>query len=107
MAKSVTEADFKPLTSLVCSDDSHLHFEVGPDSACGQPRFWARFPALWSGCRLTHGVLRGRVGFEARLEKTLLTTQLEEQDVLHPHGLRVGWSVANTSLLLGNDYFHH
>ncbi|XP_037635983.1 heterogeneous nuclear ribonucleoprotein U-like protein 2 isoform X2 [Sebastes umbrosus] len=85
--------------------DSHLHFEVSPDCAGGQPRFWARFPSLWSGCRLTHGVLQGRVGFEVRLERKLLTTQLEEQEDVDPYGLRVGWSVANTSLLLGEDDF--
>lgn len=85
----------------VCTVDSHLHFEAGPDGACGQPRFWAQFPSLWSGCRLTHGVLQGRVGFEVRLERKLLTTQLEEQE--DPYGLRVGWSVADTSLLLGKD----
>ncbi|KAF1384853.1 hypothetical protein PFLUV_G00124490 [Perca fluviatilis] len=85
--------------------DRHLHFEVGPDCACGQPRFWARFPSLWSGCRLTHGVLQGRVSFEVRLERKLLTTQLEEQEHMDPYGLRVGWSVSNTSLLLGEDEF--
>ncbi|XP_044061283.1 heterogeneous nuclear ribonucleoprotein U-like protein 2 [Siniperca chuatsi] len=85
--------------------DSHLHFEVGPDCSCGQPRFWARFPLLWSGCRLTHGVLQGRVGFEVRLERKLLTAQLEEQEDMDPYGLRVGWSVASTSLLLGEDEF--
>nr|XP_046261281.1 heterogeneous nuclear ribonucleoprotein U-like protein 2 [Scatophagus argus] len=85
--------------------DSHLHFQMGPECACGQPRFWARFPSLWSGCRLTHGVLQGRVGFEVRLEKKLLTSQLEEQEDTNPHGLRVGWSMANTSLLLGEDEF--
>lgn len=88
---------------LVCTDGSHLHFEVGPDCACGQPRFWARFPSLWSGCRLTHGVLQGRVGFEVRLERKLLTTQLDGQEDMDPYGLRVGWSMANTSLLLGKD----
>ncbi|KAL6117393.1 uncharacterized protein ACO6RY_15188 [Pungitius sinensis] len=82
---------------------SHLHFEGGPDGACGQPRFWARFPSLWSGCRLTHGVLQGKVGFEVRLERKLLPTQLEEQEDMDPCGLRVGWSTANTSLLLGED----
>lgn len=86
-----------------CTDDSHLHFEVGPDGACGQPRFWARFPLLWSGCRLTHGAFQGRVGFEVRLERTLSNTQ----DEMDPHGLRVGWSMTNTSLLLGKDSFHH
>ncbi|KAM8733380.1 heterogeneous nuclear ribonucleoprotein U-like protein 2 isoform 1-T1 [Acanthopagrus schlegelii] len=79
--------------------DSHLHFEVGSDGVCGQPRFWARFPLLWSGCRLTHGVFQGRVGFEVRLERTLSNTQ----DEMDPHGLRVGWSMTNTSLLLGED----
>lgn len=93
------------LIFVVCTDDRHLHFEVGPDCACGQPRFWARFPLLWSGCRLTHGVLQGRVGFEVRLERKLLTTQLEEQEV--PYGLRVGWSMANASLLLGKDWAHY
>ncbi|KAK5864678.1 hypothetical protein PBY51_015902 [Eleginops maclovinus] len=83
--------------------DGHLHFEVGPDGAWGQPRFWAQFPSLWSGCRLTHGVLQGRVGFELRLEKKLLTTQLQEQVEVDPYGMRVGWSVAHSSLLLGVD----
>ncbi|KAF7667620.1 hypothetical protein LDENG_00053440 [Lucifuga dentata] len=83
-----------------------LHFEVGPDGACGQPRFWSQFPLLWSGCRLTHGVLQGKVGFEVRLERKLLPTQLGEQeegDRVEAYGLRVGWSVANSSLLLGKD----
>ncbi|KAM7389885.1 hypothetical protein PAMP_023831 [Pampus punctatissimus] len=80
--------------------DSHLHFEVGPDGT-GQPRFWDRFPLLWSGCRLSHGVVQGRVGFEVRLERKLLITQIEDR--VEPYGLRVGWSVANTSLLLGEE----
>ncbi|RVE67388.1 hypothetical protein OJAV_G00102360 [Oryzias javanicus] len=54
--------------------DCHLHFEVGPDGCSGQPRFWDRFPLLWSGCRLTHGVQQGMVGFEVRVERKLLTS---------------------------------
>ncbi|KAM3836030.1 heterogeneous nuclear ribonucleoprotein U-like protein 2 [Diretmus argenteus] len=83
---------------------SHLHFEVEPDGAGGQPRFWARFPLLWSGCRLTHGVLRGRVGFEVRLERKLLVEEPGEAGGgLEFYGLRVGWSAANGSVLLGED----
>ncbi|XP_062281081.1 heterogeneous nuclear ribonucleoprotein U-like protein 2 [Scomber scombrus] len=81
----------------------HLHFEVGPDGACGQPQFWERFPSLWSGCRLSHGVIEGRVSFEVRLERKLMSTQVEERDGIEPYGLRVGWSAANTSLLLGGE----
>ncbi|XP_054890604.1 heterogeneous nuclear ribonucleoprotein U-like protein 2 isoform X2 [Poeciliopsis prolifica] len=78
----------------------HLHFEVSSDESCGQPRFWDRFPLLWSGCRLTHGVRQGRVGFEVRLERKLLTS---DQEVKDPYRLRVGWSVSDSSLLLGED----
>uniref|UniRef100_A0A665XES1 Si:ch211-107m4.1 n=1 Tax=Echeneis naucrates TaxID=173247 RepID=A0A665XES1_ECHNA len=88
---------------FLLTDDSHLHFEVGPDGSCGQPRFWAEFPSLWSGSRLTHGVFQGRVGFEVRLERKLLPTQTELQEVAKPYGLRIGWSVADASLLLGED----
>ncbi|KAG7517934.1 heteroproteinous nuclear ribonucleoprotein U 2 [Solea senegalensis] len=83
--------------------NSHLHFEVSSDGSCGQPRFWAQSPSLWSGSRLTHGVLQGRVGFEVRLEKILLPTQLDDQEFTKSYGVRVGWSVADTSLLLGED----
>uniref|UniRef100_A0A8D3B455 Uncharacterized protein n=1 Tax=Scophthalmus maximus TaxID=52904 RepID=A0A8D3B455_SCOMX len=89
--------------SVVTTDDCHLHFEASSNGSCGQPRFWDQFPSLWSGCRLTHGVLRGRVGFEVRLERKLMTTQLVKEEDTEPHGVRVGWSVAGTSLLLGED----
>jgi len=46
-------------------------------------------------------VLQGKVGFEVRLERKLVTTQMEEQGDTDPCGVRVGWSLANTSLLLG------
>ncbi|MEQ2277305.1 hypothetical protein XENORESO_000788 [Xenotaenia resolanae] len=81
----------------------HLHFEVGSDGSCGQPRYWDRFPLLWSGCRLTHGVRQGRVGFEVRLERKLFTVESEDQEVKDSYGLRAGWSVGNSSLLLGED----
>lgn len=87
---------------VVSSDDRHLHFEVGPDGSCGQPRFWDRFPLLWSGCRLSHGVQEGTVGFEVRLERKL-AGEAEDQELREPYGLRVGWSAADTSLLLGKD----
>uniref|UniRef100_A0A672H0J2 B30.2/SPRY domain-containing protein n=1 Tax=Salarias fasciatus TaxID=181472 RepID=A0A672H0J2_SALFA len=57
---------------VIDPDCCHLHFEAGPDGSSGQPRFWARFPLLWSGCRLTHGVQQGRASFEVRLERKLL-----------------------------------
>lgn len=65
---------------------------------------------MWSGCRLTHGVLQGKVGFEVRLERKLLPSQLEEQEeggrMDQLYGLRVGWSVDNSSLLLGKNWVY-
>lgn len=99
---------FESITFIAdCTGDSHLHFEVGPDGSCGQPRFWTQCPSLWSGCRLTHGMLQGRVAFEVRLERKLLPTQLEEQEIMEPYGLRVGWSVADASLMLGEDWVNY
>lgn len=45
------------------------------------------------------------MGFEVRVERTLLTTQQSDEDAKYPHGLRVGWSTPDTSLLLGKDIF--
>ncbi|XP_056133854.1 heterogeneous nuclear ribonucleoprotein U-like protein 2 [Lampris incognitus] len=82
---------------------SDLHFEVSPDGSCGWPRFWARFPLLWSGCRLTHGVRHGSVGFEVRLDRKLPPAELGGPAGSESYGLRVGWSVADSSLLLGEE----
>ncbi|XP_061756196.1 heterogeneous nuclear ribonucleoprotein U-like protein 2 isoform X1 [Nerophis ophidion] len=88
------------------SYDSHLHFHISQDGVCGQPRFWDRFPLLWSGCRLTHGVSQGRVGFEARLERTLSSNTVEGGlEGSESYGMRVGWSLSQTSLLLGEEAF--
>lgn len=43
------------------------------------------------------------MGFEVRLERKLLTAQPDDHEVREPYGLRVGWSVAVSSLLLGED----
>lgn len=38
-----------------------------------------------------------------RLERKLLTAQPDDHEVREPYGLRVGWSVAVSSLLLGKN----
>ncbi|XP_077466101.1 heterogeneous nuclear ribonucleoprotein U-like protein 2 isoform X2 [Stigmatopora argus] len=102
--KEETEADYEDGVKLH-SDDSHLHFDVGSDGACGQPRFWDRFPLLWSGGRLSHGVSQGRVGFQVRLEKRLSISKPDASQTDQIYGMRIGWSAAQTSLLLGEEEF--
>ncbi|KAJ8405148.1 hypothetical protein AAFF_G00321390 [Aldrovandia affinis] len=84
------------------SYNSDLHFEVGQDGCSGQPLFSEKFPLLWSGCRLTHGVNQGRVGIEAKFVKKLPVTDLKVEDP-DTHVLRVGWSVDNSSFQLGKE----
>lgn len=45
------------------------------------------------------------MGFEVRVERMLLTTQLDDGGDKSPYGLRVGWSTPDTSLLLGENIF--
>ncbi|XP_073676843.1 heterogeneous nuclear ribonucleoprotein U-like protein 1 [Garra rufa] len=78
-----------------------LHFEVDSDGSSGQPLFWEKFPLLWSGCRMTHGFCQGKVGFEAKFVKRLSAPALDTSCGQDGHVLRVGWSVDNTSLQLG------
>uniref|UniRef100_A0A8C6UEJ4 Si:ch211-107m4.1 n=1 Tax=Neogobius melanostomus TaxID=47308 RepID=A0A8C6UEJ4_9GOBI len=73
--------DVQLVLNALLQNNSHLHFEVGPDGTSGHPRFWERFPLLWSGCRLTHGVQQNRVGFEVRLEKILISQTQSHKDV--------------------------
>lgn len=87
------------VTLSVSPDTCDLHFQVSSRGSRGQPRFIEQFPFLWSGCRLTYGAHQGRVGFEVRFERKLLAPWKEADP--EPHGLRVGWSVDNSSLQLG------
>ncbi|XP_063046788.1 heterogeneous nuclear ribonucleoprotein U-like protein 2 [Engraulis encrasicolus] len=69
----------------------------------GQPLLWERFPLLWSGCRLSHGVHSGKVSFEVKYVQRLVSSSQEEWRKLdaEPCVLRVGWSTDETSLQLG------
>ncbi|XP_016336672.1 heterogeneous nuclear ribonucleoprotein U-like protein 2 isoform X2 [Sinocyclocheilus anshuiensis] len=93
------EIDFEDvrLDSYSCD----LHFEVDSDGSSGQPLFWETFPLLWSGCRMSHGFCQGKVGFEAKFVKRLSAPALDTSCDPDRHVLRVGWSVDNTSLQLG------
>ncbi|CAL8356789.1 unnamed protein product [Merluccius merluccius] len=89
---------------------SDLHFEVDRDGSCGRPLFRDRFPLLWSGCRLTHGVQWGtRTCFEVRLEgqahASAAATAGPAGEKRRPESrsLRVGWAPDNCPLPLGED----
>ncbi|XP_067314073.1 heterogeneous nuclear ribonucleoprotein U-like protein 2 isoform X1 [Pseudorasbora parva] len=93
------EIDFEDVR--LDSDNCDLHFEVDSDGSSGQPLFWEKFPLLWSGCRMTHGFCHGKVGFEAKFVKRLSAPAVDTSYDPELHVLRVGWSVDDTSLQLG------
>ncbi|KAG0716808.1 Heterogeneous nuclear ribonucleoprotein U-like protein 1 [Chionoecetes opilio] len=83
--------------SLVISKDDFLS---------AQPLTMQGFGYVWHGVRATYGFTRGRVFFEVKGEDYLPVPQLEE-DEQHPHVLRVGWSVDDAGLTLGEDPFSY
>ncbi|CAL8268777.1 unnamed protein product [Boreogadus saida] len=90
---------------------SDLHFETDPDGSCGRPLFPERFPLLWSGCRLTHGLRGGtRASFEVRLEGKahapaagLPGGQAGAEPRPDAPRLRVGWAPDTKASPLGED----
>ncbi|KAL2077078.1 hypothetical protein ACEWY4_026582 [Coilia grayii] len=83
------------------SYNSDLHFKVGDDGISGHPLFWDKFPLLWSGCRLSHGVHYGKVSFEVKYVQRLASGALDTETDPEPSALRVGWSIDGSGLQLG------
>lgn len=76
------------------------------DFLSAQPLTMQGFGYVWHGVRATYGFTRGRVFFEAKVEDYMPVPQLEEEEQ-HPHVLRVGWSVDDAGLTLGEDPFSY
>ncbi|XP_050722479.1 heterogeneous nuclear ribonucleoprotein U-like protein 1 isoform X2 [Eriocheir sinensis] len=76
------------------------------DFLSAQPLTMQGFGYVWHGVRATYGFTRGRVFFEVKVEDYLPVPQLEEEEQ-HPHVLRVGWSVDDAGLTLGEDPFSY
>lgn len=72
------------------------------DYLSAQPLTMQGFGYVWHGVRATYGFTHGRVFYEAKVEDYLPVPQLEEEEQ-HPHVLRVGWSVNDAGLTLGED----
>lgn len=58
---------------------------------------------MWGGVRATYGATEGRVCFEVRIDANQPTEHLENE--FCPNALRIGWSVNDSSLQLGEEAF--
>ena len=59
------------------------------------------FGLMWAGARATYGLTRGRACFEVRIESNSSVDHLVNEPT--PNVTRVGWSVNNSTMQLGED----
>lgn len=88
---------------LVCLDwyDSDLSLRLDKDNLMtGEPFNRDGWGHVWSGARATHGFTSGKVGYEVKLLDNL-ESKLEGEKRLHE--LRLGWSVNDSCLQLGES----
>ncbi|CAL4107107.1 unnamed protein product [Meganyctiphanes norvegica] len=60
------------------------------------------FGYVWHGIKATYGFTQGRVYYEAIIEEEIPVPHLEAEEQ-HPHVLRVGWSIDDAGMVLGEE----
>ncbi|XP_075463015.1 heterogeneous nuclear ribonucleoprotein U-like protein 1 isoform X2 [Ascaphus truei] len=98
--------DFDESLVVLDSYNSDLHFKLDKDRTVGYPMTMEGFAYLWSGARATHGVNRGRVCFEMKVNEEITVGHLPSSEP-DPHVVRVGWSLDTCSTQLGEEPFSY
>lgn len=107
MVQHVEEASEK---SIVMLDDynSDLHLVLDDDGYGARPLSEpSAFCFCWAGVKATHGVYRGKAYYEIQVtehQQTDFGTDHQEKD---PHIIRVGWSLEECSLQLGEEPYSY
>ncbi|XP_041850279.1 heterogeneous nuclear ribonucleoprotein U-like protein 1 [Melanotaenia boesemani] len=81
-----------------------LHFKVSRDRYSGYPLTIEGFAYLWAGARASHGVTRGRVCYEMKINEEIPVKHLPSSEP-DPHVVRIGWSINHSSTQLGEEPF--
>ncbi|XP_035535337.1 heterogeneous nuclear ribonucleoprotein U-like protein 1 [Morone saxatilis] len=81
-----------------------LHFKVSRDRYSGYPLTIEGFAYLWAGARASHGVTRGRVCYEMKINEEIPVKHLPSSEP-DPHVVRIGWSLNHCSTQLGEEAF--
>lgn len=96
--------------SIVMLDDynSDLHLVLDDDGYGARPLSEpSAFCFCWAGVKATHGIYRGKAYYEIQVtehQQTDFGTDHQEKD---PHIIRVGWSLEECSLQLGEDPYSY
>uniref|UniRef100_A0A4W3JTW1 Heterogeneous nuclear ribonucleoprotein Ub n=1 Tax=Callorhinchus milii TaxID=7868 RepID=A0A4W3JTW1_CALMI len=98
------EEDFDDTVVALDTYNCDLHFKINRNRFGAMPLTMEGFAYLWAGGRASYGVTMGKVCFEMKVIEKIPVKHLPP-DQTDPHEVRVGWSFASSSMLLGEKEF--